>query len=96
MGYTAGRCDEAAAEGKRAVELLPETADAFDGPILAVSRARIAVLCGDQPTALALLERSLQIPAGITVQELRRDPIWDPLRENSRFAKLVGDQVAAR
>ncbi|HEY3661571.1 MAG TPA: tetratricopeptide repeat protein [Chthoniobacterales bacterium] len=30
-----GRCDEANAAGKRAVELLPETKDAFDGPILA-------------------------------------------------------------
>jgi TolB-like protein/Flp pilus assembly protein TadD len=53
-----GRCDEAGAEGKRAVELLPETKDAFDGPILAVSRARIAVGCGDHALALALLEDS--------------------------------------
>ncbi len=30
-----GRCEEAVAEGKRAVELLPESKDAFDGPILA-------------------------------------------------------------
>jgi hypothetical protein len=45
------RCDDAIAEGKRAVELLPEAKDAFDGPILAVTRARIAVICGDHATA---------------------------------------------
>jgi hypothetical protein len=67
------RCDEAVAEGKRAVELLPESRDSFDGPILAVTRARISVHCRDYTTALDLIERSLGIPAGITVAELQRD-----------------------
>ena len=84
-----GRCEEAVAEGKRAVELLPETKDAFDGPILAVTRARIIVLCGDHAAALTLLERSLQVPAGITANELRHDPTWDPLRDEARFQKLI-------
>ena len=57
-----GRCAEATAEGKRAVELLPETVDAFDGPILAISRARLALACGDAGTALKLLDRSLDTP----------------------------------
>ncbi len=84
-----GRCDEAVAQGRRAVELLPESKDAFDGPILAVTRARISVLCGDWETALTLLERSRQTVAGVTVQELRHDPVWDPLRGLARFKKLV-------
>lgn len=83
------RCEEAVADGRRAVEWLPETKDAFDGPILAVTRARIAVRCGDFATALELLERSLRIPAGITVSELRSDPTWDLLRGEARFQKLV-------
>jgi serine/threonine-protein kinase len=84
-----GRCDEAAAEGKRAVELLPESRDAFDGPILAVSRARISVRCRDYKTALDLLERSLSIPAGITVAELLHDPTWKPLQKESRFVQMT-------
>lgn len=84
-----GRCDEARAEGNRAVELLPESKDALDGPILAVSRARIAVRCGDRATALALLERLVQIPAGITLPELRLDPTWDPLRGDPQFQRLI-------
>jgi TolB-like protein/Flp pilus assembly protein TadD len=84
-----GRCEEATAEGKRAAELLPETKDAFDGPILAVSRARVAVRCGDHASALGLLEHSLRIPAGITVPELQHDPTWDPLRQEPRFQQLL-------
>jgi TolB-like protein/Flp pilus assembly protein TadD len=84
-----GRREEALAEGKRAVELLPEAKDAFDGPILAITRARINMLCGDFDTALALLDRSLQTPSGITIQELRLDPVWDALRGNPRFQQML-------
>lgn len=83
------RCDDARREGNRAVELLPETRDAFDGPILAVSKARIAAMCGDSGTAQTILEHSLTVPAGIILAELRLDPSWDPLRENPRFRELV-------
>src|SRR3954447_4852403 len=84
-----GRCDEAKAEAQRAVELLPESKDAFDGPILVMSRARIHMMCGDLDTAFALLERSLQTPAGITGNELRLDPVWDPLRADPRLEQML-------
>ncbi|MEY2573318.1 MAG: hypothetical protein QOJ87_1531 [Verrucomicrobiota bacterium] len=84
-----GRCDEAKAEAKRAVDLLPESKDAFDGPILVMSRARIHMTCGDLDTAFALLEHSLQTPAGLTVHELRLDPVWDPLRSDPRFDAML-------
>ena len=84
-----GRCDEAIAEGKRAVELLPEAKDAFDGPIMVISRARINMMCGDMETALALLDKSLQTPAGVNINELRLDPIWDPLRQDARFQRML-------
>ena len=66
-----GRCDEAKTEGDRAMELLPESKDAFDGPILTVSRARIAVKCGETDLALRILERSLEIPAGLRCRNCR-------------------------
>jgi TolB-like protein/Flp pilus assembly protein TadD len=84
-----GRCDEAKAEAKRAVDLLPESKDAFDGPILIMSRARIHMLCGDLDTAISLLDHSLQTPAGATIHELRLDPIWDPLRADPRFQSML-------
>jgi TolB-like protein/Flp pilus assembly protein TadD len=84
-----GRCEEAKAEAKRAVDLLPETKDAFDGPILVISRARIHMMCGDLDNALALLDRSLQTPSGVTIHELRLDPIWDPLRADPRFQQML-------
>jgi hypothetical protein len=39
-------------------------------------------------TAIALLDRSLQ-PSGVTIHELRLDPIWDPLRQDARFQRML-------
>ncbi len=91
-----GRCDEAKAEAQRAVDLLPESRDAFDGPILVASRARIHMMCGDLDTAFALLEHSLQTPSGVTIHELRLDPVWDGLRNDPRLQTLLTKYGAAK
>jgi hypothetical protein len=91
-----GRCDEAKAEAKRAVDLLPESKDAFDGPILSVSLARIHMMCGDLDTTFALLEQSLTTPSGVTTSELQLDPIWDPLRADPRLQQMLTKDGAAK
>jgi len=84
-----GRNEEAIREGNRALQLMPESKDAMDGPILVISMARIYTLAGDREKAIDLLEHSVQTPAGTTVHELRMDPTWDPLRDHHRFQKLI-------
>jgi len=84
-----GEKDAAIAEGKRAVELLPESQDALEGPKTAVALAQIYAWTGENDQALQLLERSLSTPNGVTVPSLRLDPIWDPLRSDPRFQALI-------
>jgi TolB-like protein/Tfp pilus assembly protein PilF len=79
----------AIAEGKRAVELLPESEDALDGPKTTVALAQIYTWTGETDQALQLLERSLSTPNGVTVHFLRLDPMWDPLRSDPRFQALI-------
>ena len=86
-----GRKEQALAAGNRAVEILPETKDAFNGPILKISLARIHTIVGQPEEAISLLENSLKTPGGVTVSELRFDPTWDALRENPRFQKLLSE-----
>lgn len=89
-----GRNEEALAAGRRAVEILPETKDAFNGPIMVISLSRILTITGAHDEAVATLQRSLATPGGITVNELRLDPTWDPLRTYPAFQKLVAQEPA--
>jgi tetratricopeptide (TPR) repeat protein len=84
-----GRTDDAIREGKRAVELLPESKDALDGPVMTLILAQIYTIVGDLDSAIPLLEHSIATPAGITVPLLKLDPNWDPLRSDPRFEKII-------
>jgi len=88
------RKQEALAEGRRAVELTPESEDALDGPHLTASLAQIYAWVGEKDQALRLLDRSLETPNGITVPMLKLDPMWDPLRNDPRFQALIDKRGA--
>ena len=84
-----GRKAEAIAEGKRAVELLPESRDAFDGPQFTAALAQIYAWTGETDEAFRLLDHLLNVPNGIAVSMLKLDPAWDSLREDPRFQALI-------
>src|SRR5438477_6968485 len=81
--------EEAINEGKRAVELLPESQDAFDGPQGTASLAQIYAWTGEFDEAFRLLDHLLDIPNGLTVPMLKLEPMWDPLRKDPRFQALI-------
>jgi tetratricopeptide (TPR) repeat protein len=87
---------EAINEGKRAIELLPESEDAFDGPFMTASLAAIYTWVGEHDEAFRLLDHLLQTPNGLTVPVLKLDPMWDPLREDPRFQALIDKYAAKR
>ncbi len=84
-----GQKEEAINEGKRAVELLPESQDAFDGPQGIASLAQIYAWTGEFDEAFRLLDHLLDVPNGITVPMLKLEPMWDPLRKDPRFQALI-------
>ena len=92
----AGRKDEAIREGRRAVELKPESKDAFDGAIMNCYLALIYARVGEKELAIPLVERLLKTPGAvdsvdysITVNDLKHRWEWDPIRSDPRFQKLL-------
>jgi TolB-like protein/Flp pilus assembly protein TadD len=83
-----GRRDDAIAAGRRAVELLPTSKDAYDGPLIETKLAVIYAQCGQADRAIELLTRLIAIPNGPTPGMLRVEPEWDSLRGDPRFEKL--------
>jgi serine/threonine-protein kinase len=90
------RKGDAIHEGKRAVELTPESKDAVDGPQMILALAQIYTMIGDLDSAIPLLDYSLTTLGGITVPLLKLDPAWDPLRKDPRFEKIVAPFAAPR
>jgi tetratricopeptide (TPR) repeat protein len=86
-------------EGKRAVELRPESKDALDGTIMNAVLAMIYARTGETARSLELLEHLIAIPGpvdtanySITVNDLKYRWEWDPIRDDPRFQKLISAQ----
>src|SRR6266513_416124 len=94
-----GRKNEAIREGRRAVELKPESRDAVDGAIMNCYLALIYARVGEKDLAFPLIERLLKTPGAvdsvdysITVNDLKHRWEWDTIRNDPRFQKLVSSQ----
>ena len=90
LAYAAlGWKQQAVAESQRTHEILPEWKDAWAGFGRRRDAAEVFARVGDHDAALALLERQVTTPAGVSVENLKLDPRWDPLRSDPRFQRLL-------
>jgi TolB-like protein/Flp pilus assembly protein TadD len=65
--------------------------DGVAKPQAEVTLAQIQARFGDHDAAIAALPHLLEVPAGITVADLKLNPLWDPLRKDPRFQKLIAE-----
>jgi TolB-like protein/Flp pilus assembly protein TadD len=86
-----GEAASAVAEGQKAMAMHPTSKDPFEGPAEEESMAQIYALLGDADHMIPIVERLLRIPYAfaITPALLRLDPVWDQIRNDPRFQKLV-------
>jgi serine/threonine protein kinase/tetratricopeptide (TPR) repeat protein len=84
-----GRKEEAVREGRRACELVPMSKDTILGVDLITNLANIYAWTGENDLALEQLAVSAQAPFGVHYGELKLDPVWDRLRGDPRFEKIV-------
>ena len=94
-----GLGDKAAALAlaEHAMAANPIEKDALDGPQPIEILARVAAQIGEPDRAITALQKLLSIPYGgplaqnvpLTPALLRLDPMFDPLRNDPRFQKLV-------
>jgi len=84
-----GNKEEAIREGRRAVELMPVSKSAVEGPMLIQYLAVIYAWTGDKDRAIERLAEAVRLPGRLSYGHLRRDPLWDPLRGDPRFEAIV-------
>ncbi len=84
-----GRPEDALREGKRGVELMPVSKEAWRGAYRLRELARIQMMVGRQDEAVTNLTKLLSMPSELTATWLRLDPTWLPLKANPQFQKLI-------
>jgi len=83
-----GERDKALEQARQAIA--DYATDAISKPLAEAYLAIIQAQFGDIDSAIAGLPHLLEEPNGETPGDLRVNPLWDPLRNDPRFQKLVG------
>jgi serine/threonine-protein kinase len=84
-----GNKEAAIREGQRAVALMPVSKNAIEGPLLIKYLALIYAWTGEKDRAFEQLDKAAKLPSYLSYGQLRLHPIWDPLRGDPRFEKIV-------
>jgi TolB-like protein len=76
---------------QQVAESTPPEKDAVAGPLLLAGLAQIEARIGKTNEAVGTLRRLLSIPAGlfVSIQRLKSDPVWDPIRNDPGFQQLL-------
>ena len=76
---------------RQVVEFLPVEKDAVLGSGNLAGLAEILAQSGASAEAVQILKSLLSIPAGetVSVARLKIDPVWDPIRNDPGFQKLL-------
>jgi len=84
-----GNKEDAIREGEHAIKLLPVSKSAAEGALLMKNLAVIYAWTGEKDRAIEQLAETAQLFNDLSYGHLRLNPLWDPLRGDSRFEAIV-------
>ena len=84
-----GRKDLAIQEAQHAVDLMPVSKDIYDGVLVLEGLAQVYTWTSKPDRAIELLQKLVTMPGYINYARLKLHPMWDPLRGDPRFQKIV-------
>jgi eukaryotic-like serine/threonine-protein kinase len=88
-----GEQEEALRHARRAAELLPSSVDAVAGPACENRLAQVLVMTGDRDGAFDKLGKLVKLPFGLNHGDLKLNPMWDDLRNDPRFDRILAESA---
>ena len=73
------------------MQLWPTTRDAVVAADIAPTLATAYLWVDQREDALRLLDQFAKLPFGPTTGDLKLNPVWDDLRADPRFSKLIAE-----
>jgi TolB-like protein/Tfp pilus assembly protein PilF len=84
-----GRKELAIQEAQRAVDLMPLSKDIYDGALVLEGLAQVYTWTNEPDRAIELLQKLAAMPSYVNYARLKLHPMWNPLRGDPRFDKIV-------
>jgi len=84
-----GRKELAIQEAKHAVDLMPLSKDVYDGALVLEGLAQVYTWSNEPDRAIELLQKLATMPSYVNYARTKLYPIWNPLRGDPRFQKIV-------
>jgi TolB-like protein/Tfp pilus assembly protein PilF len=84
-----GRKELATQEAQHAVDLMPVSKDVYDGALVLEGLAQVYTWTNEPDRAIELLQKLVAMPSYVNYARLKLHPMWDPLRGDPRFEKIV-------
>ena len=91
-----GNKEVALREAQQAVDLMPVSKDAYDGPLILQGLAQVYTWTGDKDRALDELQKLIGMPGYLSYGYLKTDPAWEPLRDQPRFQQLLASMLSKK
>lgn len=84
-----GRKELAIHEAQHAVDLMPLSKDIYDGALVLEGLAQVYTWTNEPDRAIELLQKLAAMPSYVNYARLKLHPMWNPLRGDPRFEKIV-------
>ena len=89
-----GQNEEALRHARHAAEMLPPSVDGVAGPMCEIRLAQVLAMTGDRDGAFDKLGKLVKLPFGLNYGDLKLNPIWDGLRNDPRFDRILAESAA--
>jgi len=86
-----GLKEQALEAGRKALEILDSSKDALGGYLREMDMVRILLMVGEYDDALIKLDQVIKHNGFWSVEILKLDPFWDPVRDHEKFKEIISN-----